>query len=395
MRLLTFSSLYPNSQQPRHGIFVEQRLRHLVSTCDVQSKVVAPVPWFPSDHPRFGEYAIYPRVPREETRHGIEIAHPRYPVIPKVGMNLAPILMAAALWPTMKRMLRSQQYDLIDAHYFYPDGVAAILLGQRLNKPVVITARGSDLNLIPQYQIPRRMIQWAARNAAGLITVSHALKDVLISLGTPEQRINVLTNGVDLNLFHPTDDRKNLRNQLNIKGPTLLSVGNLVELKGHDLVIWALRELPQFRLLIAGDGPEKQKLADLAQRIGVEDRLTFLGTLPHDQLREYYSAADIFILASSREGMPNVLLEALACGTPVVATRVGGIPEVVTRPEAGILVDRHPQALAKGVQTLLANYPERTATRQYAETFGWDKTSHGQFELFRRILDLNSSLHPS
>ncbi|MBW8066835.1 MAG: glycosyltransferase family 4 protein, partial [Ferrovum sp.] len=155
MRLLTFSSLYPNATKPHHGIFVETRLRQLLDTQPVEARVMAPVPWFPFTHERFGDYARQARVPQREVRRGISIEHPRYPLIPKFGMNLAPWGMALACLPLLRAQIRhGQDFDLIDAHYFYPDGVAATLLGRWLKKPVLITARGSDLNLLPDYPIP-------------------------------------------------------------------------------------------------------------------------------------------------------------------------------------------------------------------------------------------------
>ena len=173
MKILTFSTLFPNDIQPYHGVFVENRLRHLLERCDgIESRVIAPVPWFPFAGSAFGQYGKYAAAPRRETRHGLEIDHPRYPVIPKVGMTLAPFLLYAASRGPVRRLLESgYDFDLIDAHYFYPDGIAAAMLGRQLGKPVVITARGTDLNLIPQYALPRRMILWAAAQAAGMITV--------------------------------------------------------------------------------------------------------------------------------------------------------------------------------------------------------------------------------
>ena len=387
MKILTFSTLYPNAVRPNHGIFVETRLRHLLASGRVESRVVAPVPWFPSGNPRFGRYAEFARVPRDEQRHGINVLHPRYLLLPKIGMTLAPLTLARAARPVLERMLSAgYAFDLIDAHYFYPDGVAAAMLGRSLGKPVVITARGTDLNFIPKHLLPRRMIQWAARHAAGMITVCAALKDVLVDLGTAPERIEVLRNGVDLQLFHPID-RAECRAELGMKGRTLLSVGYLIPRKGHDLAVRALRLLPDVELLIAGDGPEEQNLKLLAAELGVAQRVRFLGSLPQPQLRDYYGAADALVLASSREGWANVLLESMACGTPVIASNVWGTPEVVAAPEAGVLMlERSPQALAAAAQQLFANYPEHAATRRYAEQFSWDDTTRGQVALFERVI---------
>src|SRR5215831_17477865 len=386
MKILTFSTLYPNAARPGHGIFVETRLRHLLAGSAVQSTVVAPVPWFPFGSTVFGEYAKHARAPREETRNGIRVLHPRYFLPPKIGMTAAPALLAAAALPVLQQLLaRGEDFGLIDAHYFYPDGIAAAWLGRRVGRPVVITARGTDLNLIPHYALPRRMIQWAAREASGLITVCKALKDMLVELGVGPERVEVLRNGVDLKLFRP-GPRSELRAALGMRGRTLLSVGFLIPRKAHDLVIAALPMLPEVDLLIAGEGPEEAYLKALAEHLGVGARVRFLGPLPQARLREYYGAADALVLASSREGWANVLLESMACGTPVVASNVWGTPEVVAAPEAGILMaERTPQALAQAVQALFASYPDHAATRRYAERFSWDETTHGQLQLFGRV----------
>lgn len=388
MKILTFSTLYPDSTRPGHGIFVENRLRHLIADGEVQTRVVAPVPWFPSAHARFGSYADYARVPKVEVWNGVDVIHPRYVLLPKFGMNLAPMLMAKAVKNSVRQILASgYRFDLIDAHYFYPDGVAAVMIARALRKPVVITARGTDLNLIPEYYWPRRMIQWAAANSAAMITVCQALKDVLVKLGVPATRVTVLRNGVDLDKYRPPAQRDALRAKLGVRGKTLLSVGYLIERKGHDLVIGALKNLPDTTLLIAGDGPERERLGELARACGVAERVKFLGRLDSAALVEYYGAADALVLASSREGWANVLLESMACGTPVVATRIWGTPEVVSQPCAGLLVDeRSAAALAAGIRSLLTQLPDRAATRRYAEQFSWDATTAGQKELFSRVL---------
>ena len=390
MKILTFSSLYPNAARPAHGIFVETRLRELLASGQVQSTVVAPVPWFPFTHPAFGAYAAQARAPRAEARNGIEVLHPRFPALPKIGMTLAPFLLYRAVLSQVERLRRERGFDLIDAHYFYPDGVAAAMLGRRLGVPVVITARGTDVNLIAQHRIPRRMIRWAARQAAAVVAVSQALKDRLAALDVERERIHVLRNGVDLELFHP-EGRDKGRSDLELRRPTLLSVGNLLAFKGHGLVIEALSLLPEYGLVIAGDGPDRAAFEALARQCGVSGRVRFVGSLSQQDLRRYYCAADGLVLASSREGWPNVLLEAMACGTPVIATAVGGVPEIVTSTDAGAVVEeRSASALARAVRELSARPRERAATRRFAEQFGWDATSKGQLQLFRQVLAANS-----
>jgi glycosyltransferase involved in cell wall biosynthesis len=400
IRLLTFSTLFPHAARPNHGIFVENRLRHLLGSGEASSVVLAPVPWFPSGAgtvlatrlpvgaARSGEWALHARAPRTETRHGIRILHPRFPVIPKVGMSLAPWLLYRAMIPHVARLLaEGQRFDAIDAHYVYPDGVAACWLGRRFGLPVVITARGTDVNLIPRFAIPRRLIQGAVRDAAALIAVSAALKQALVDLGAPDEKVMVLRNGVETGLFQPPADRAAARAALGLAGPTLVSVGGLIERKGHHRTIEAMRQLPGFTLLIAGEGPEHARLTGLIGQHGLADRVRLLGPWPHRELPALYGAADASVLASSREGWANVLLESMACGTPVVAADIWGNPEVVRAPEAGLIYQPNtPDGIADGVRRLFAALPDRAATRAYAEAFSWDATTAGQLALFRRVI---------
>lgn len=392
IRILTFSSLYPNAAQPIKGVFVESRLRHLLASGEVEARVVAPVPWFPFAGKLFGSYGVFASVPRFEVRHGIEIWHPRYPVIPRIGMSLAPLLMYWAVKRTLRRLeAQGYQFDLIDAHYFYPDGVAACLLARSLDKPFVVTARGSDISLIPGYAIPKKWILWAARKSRALISVCQALKDEMVALGIAADKVTPLRNGVDLEFFRP-DGREAARRELGFEGRVLLSVGNLVEVKGHHLIIEAMASLPECRLFIAGGGELAAGLARQVRERGLGERVTLLGPLDRETLRRYMAAADALVLASSREGMANVLLESIACGTPVVATPLWGTPEVVAAPEAGVLMrDRSVAAIVEGVQRLFADYPCREATRRYAERFSWDETSAGQLRLFREIVGERAS----
>ena len=385
LEVLTYTSLFPNVCQPRNGIFIEQRLRHLLAAFPVRSRVVAPVPWFPFTGARFGQYGVFAAVPAHEDQDGVPVWHPRYPVIPRVSWHVSPWLMYRATRAAVARVHRERPIDVIDAHFFYPDGVAAVMIGRELGVPVCISARGSDITLMPDFALPRRWILWAARAADGLVTVAGALRDRLVELGVDGARIEVLRNGVDLARFQPLD-RAPLRARLGLEGRVLVSVGNLIELKGHHLIIEALRELPDTTLMIIGDGPDRGALEQLAARLGLASRVRFLGLVAQPDLKTYYSAADALVLASSREGWANVLLEAMACGTPVAATRVWGTPEVVAAPAAGVLIDeRSPAGIAQALRHLFAHPPLRAATRAYAEGFSWEATSRGQYELFQRM----------
>ena len=263
LRLLVFSTLFPSASRPGHGIFVRTRLRELMRSHDVQAQVVAPVPWFPFTAACFGEHARMAATPRHEEMDGLSVWHPRYPLPPRIGMNVAPLLLALGSWPTVSRLQRQGfDFDAIDAHYFYPDGVAAALLARWSGRPLTITARGSDVNLIAQYRAPRLMMAWAARQAAACIGVSAALVERLREIGAPAERLHTMRNGVDLERFAPLE-RMPARAALGLQGqPLLLMVGHLVDHKGPQLAIEALDRLrsafPGAHLCIVGDGPQRQ-----------------------------------------------------------------------------------------------------------------------------------------
>lgn len=383
MRLVTFSSLYPNPAQPHHGVFVENRLRHLLAGGEAQATVVAPVPWCPGRAPSRAA------VPAEALRHGIRILHPRFLALPGVGLLTNPAAMARAGMAAIARLRAAgSEFDLLDAHYLFPDGVAAVRIARALGKPVVLTARGSDTSQLARLPFAGAMIRRALAEADGIIAVSAGLKEGLVALGVPAERVTVLRNGVDTALFRPPADRAALRRELGFDGPTILSVGLLIPRKRHHLTIEALRDLPDHRLVILGEGPERRALEALAGRLGVADRVRMPGARPHEDLPRWYGAADVMVLASEREGWANVLLESMACGTPVVATPAWGAREAVCAPAAGrVVAEASPAAIAAAVRSLAAPPAAREATRAHAEAFGWEETTQGQLALFRHILE--------
>lgn len=383
LKALVVTTLYPNAVQFRHGVFVETRLRHLLQSGQVSACVIAPVPWFPCKSRFFPGYSSLVDIPARETRHGIEIYHPRYLVVPKIGMLLTPLCLA---WSVYRQIRRLQQdgynCDFIDAHYYYPDGIAAAIAARLLRKPLSITARGTDINLIANFPLPRRLILWAAGVADLNLAVCEALRQRMLEIGIRADSTHTLRNGVDLQLFTPLP-RQALRDKWQAHGKVLVSVGHLIERKGHHLVIAAMPQLPDYQLFIVGGGEWEKKLKAQAQQLGVAERVRFIGEVGQQQLPEFYSLADALVLASDREGWANVLLEAMACGTPVVASRIWGTPEVVQAPEAGVLCDqRDGPGFAAAITRLFAQYPDRQQTRAYAEKFSWDETTAGLLRLF-------------
>lgn len=396
MRVLAFTSLFPNTIQPWHGIFVRQRVAHLARRPGHSVKLVAPVPYSPPWAPvrRWQEAS---RVPFEERVDGIEVYHPRYFLMPKISMPFHGLLMFAGSFSIARKLHDKARFDCIDAHYVYPDGFAAVLLGRCLGIPVVVSARGTDINLFPSFRLIRPMIRWTLRQAAGVVGVSQALSDAMEDLGAAAEKVVTIGNGIDLKRFYPIE-RSRARQRLGIPedAKVVLSVGNLVPEKGHERLIPAVGQLarfhPKIRLYIVGEGVLHTRLEALASGESVHDRVFFVGRKPNEEMKYWYSAADVSCLASSREGWANVLLESLACGTPVVATRVGGTPEVIVSDELGVLVEQSVDSLAQGLEQALQQHWNREALVSYAAARTWDVVAQEVERFLEARVTLRDSL---
>jgi teichuronic acid biosynthesis glycosyltransferase TuaC len=391
LRILTVSSLFPSRARPRHGIFVETRLHHIVQAYTIDARVVAPVPWFPFRSPRFGRYAAFADTPERELRceGRVQVVYPRYLMLPRLGVRWQPDAMAHSICAATSAWRTSGWCpDLIDAHYLYPDGVAGALLARRLGLPLVLTARGSDVNVIANLSAPRRRILGACQQADRIVTVSDGLRSSLVDLGVDAAKIVTLRNGVDADLFRPHDPTY-LRQRLGLPDlPILASVGNLVPEKDQSLALRALRELPEYQLVVVGDGPLRKELVALARTLGVERRVSFVQPMPQRELADLYSSAEALLLTSSREGWPNVVVESLACGTPVIAMDVGAAREMLQDPVAGrVLVERSGTAIAAAVRDLARSATDRKAIRAHARHFDWESIARAQFELFAEAVD--------
>ena len=388
LRVLTYTTLFPNSVQPLWGHFVWERMRHLLDTIDLT--VVAPVPYFPplNVHRRWYTFA---RVPRDECHDGVRVYHPRYLVVPRLGMVTHGLAMLLGSLPLMRQRLRQGRFDLIDAHYVYPDGLAAVLLGSQLGIPVVVSARGTDITLFPRFAAVRPMIRFVLQRSAALIAVSQSLKTGMVQLGCPPDKVTVIGNGVDANKF-TCQPRGVMRRQLALplEGPLLVSVGHLTERKGFHVLIDAVGRLrtrhPNLLLVVVGDGDWRPHLEQRIQARRLGNHVKLVGARPHAELFQWYSAADLFCLASSREGWPNVLLEAMACGCPVIATAVSGIPEIVVNSRLGTLVDRTPEAFSRAIDDALQRTWDETAIVAHARAHSWDRVARRLLEVYQTVL---------
>jgi teichuronic acid biosynthesis glycosyltransferase TuaC len=317
------------------------------------------------------------RIPRGEKFGDLEAFHPRYFLVPKISMLVHGLAMFRGSKDIVRELHSERKFDCIDAHYVYPDGFAAVLLGRSLGIPVIVSARGTDISLFPTFRTIRPMIRWTLENSAGAVGVSNALKDLMLELGAPADRAAAIGNGVDIERFQPMG-REDARRKLEMPEDSeiVVAVGNLVPVKGHEFLIPAIARLvarhPKIRLYIVGEGVAREALEAMARKAGVQDRVFFVGRKPNEELKHWYSAADVSCLASSREGWANVLLESLACGTPVVATRVWGTPEIISSPELGVLVDQSAESIAGGLEQALQKQWDREYLARYAASRTWD-----------------------
>ncbi len=379
LRILTFTALFPNSVDPSYGIFVYQRTVHLAERPGNEVVVVSPMPYFPR-WIKTKRWRTASELPARETFGKLAVHHPRYLLLPKISMPLHAVSMFLGSLPRCAELNRQARFDCIDAHFVYPDGLAAVLLGKVLGVPVTLSARGTDINLFPSFTLIRPMIRWTLKQAANVIAVSAALKKEIVELGMDPGRIHVIPNGVDATRFRVIP-KEEARRKLSLpeEGELLVSVGSLIPSKGHQLLIRAIRQVarnhPHLRLYILGEGTFRAKLESLVAELGLSDFVQVLNKRPNEELPLWFSAADASCLASEREGWPNVVTESLACGTPVVGTRVGGIPEILHSPEFGILVDQTVESIAAGIERALLEKWNHEAISLHIRARTWERVA--------------------
>lgn len=379
--IVVLSSLFPSAVQPGAGLFIRERMFRVGRQLPL--RVVAPTPWFPLQGLlRRWKPGFRPGAPAHEQQAGHEVWFPRFLSVPGVLKQFDGLAMALAAWPRLRALRRAGQLDLIDAHFAYPDGYAATLLGRWLGVPVTITLRGTESRLARDPVLAPRMVQ-ALHAATRVFAVSDSLRQVAIGLGLPPDKVQVVGNGVDLARFRP-EPKAEARRALGLAedAPVLISVGGLVERKGFHRVIELLPALlqrhPGLRYLVVGgpspEGDMGEALRAQVAQAGLDEVVHFLGPLPPDALRGPLSAADVFVLSTRNEGWANVFLEAMACGLPVVTTAVGGNAEVVCRPELGSVVPFGDAAqLEAAIDHALHHAWNRSAIRAYAEDNTWDR----------------------
>jgi glycosyltransferase involved in cell wall biosynthesis len=387
--ILLFTNLFPNSKDPNYGIFVYRRARQLRESLAHAVYVVAPVPYFPKwlsipkrlrSNPRIARWLKMSRIPGREHWGGITVYHPRYFVLPALSAPFHGLLMFLGTVLLVLRLHAQLRFDCIDAHFVYPDGFAAVILGKLMQLPVVVTAHGTDLNVYARSSLLRPLIQWTLKGTKRVICVSMALKSIVSGLQISNDKVVVIPNGVDLDCFHPVN-KADARLILGMPpdAEVVVAVGQLIARKGHHHLIQAVTHLcakfPHFQLFIIGEGESEKFLQRRISALGLEKHVSLIGGVKNDELFRWYSAADVTCLASSREGFPCVLLESLACGTPVVATEIEGTSELVNSLDLGFLVQQDPISLSKGLERALQIDWVKAALAGHARSFTWQRTA--------------------
>ena len=399
-RLLVFSSLFPSATQPNAGLFIRERMFRVGKHLPIV--VVAPQPWFPGQglirrfRPHFRPMAL-----TREVMDGIVVHRPRFFCIPGILKWTDGLFMALSSFFAVRRIAREHRANVIDAHFGYPDGYAAVLLGRWLQLPVMLTLRGKEAR--QARSSVAAALKRAITGADQLITVSAALQALAVEQGANPARVQVIGNGIDLTRFVPVP-RLDARRQLGLPADAevLVSVGTLVERKGFHRVIECLPRLLAAHttlnlVVVGGAGPEGDmgaELKSMVRTLGLDDRVHFLGPLPNDRLKVALSAADVFVLATSYEGWANVFLEAMACGLPVVTTDVGGNAQVVNNRSLGRLVPfGDTRRLQEAIDEALHTPWDRQSIRAYAESNSWDRRIQPLVDAYQELLSRGRDEH--
>lgn len=355
MRALIVTKIFPSSVEPLSSPFNRKQFAALGRLCDVE--VLATIPWFPgaAAFQRWSAAGRLLDVPSEEQIDGLRVRHPRVAYLPRVGHAVAGPLYAASL--AGLAMSYRGRVDVVLGAWAYPDGFAAVALAELLGVPAVVKLHGSDMNVVASWPGPRRQLAWALPRAARVVAVSKPLAQSAIELGVAPDRIDIVPNGVDRELFKPRDRAEARRRLgLDVEKPLVLYVGHVTQAKGAFDLVRAFaaggEHLRAAQLVMVGDGAEHAACERLARELGVS--ASFVGAQAHELVPGWLDACDLLALPSWNEGMPNVVLEALASGRRVVATRVGGIPDVVTSELGELVPPRDVPALAQALERALA-----------------------------------------
>lgn len=391
MNFLIFTGIFPNAHDRNRGVFHFKLAQALSKTGGVRA--IAPVPYFPAFIPS-DKYHRFSVVPRHDVLDGMAVSYPRYYVVPRVLRWLHGIMVYLSVLGHCRAAVRRHRPDAMLSFFAYPYGFASVLLARAVGLPVIVNCRGSDINHLTRPMIQRRLIVWALKHCDRVTAVSAALKHEIVRLGVPERHVVVLPNGVDVDRFSPSDQNVARRALgLDPERPMVLCVSQLRRVKGIDLLLDAFARLrgDGIRLVIVGDGEERAELEAQLSRLQLSEVVSMVGSKPHDEIPRWMNAADLVVLSSRTEGHPNVLLEAMACGRPVVATGVGGVSEIITSDTLGLVTrPEDDDDLAEGIRRALSREWDREVLRAAAHARTWDQVARELVEIARECAPVSA-----
>jgi glycosyltransferase involved in cell wall biosynthesis len=393
MRVLIVTKIFPNQVEPLSSPFNRKQFAALGRLCDVE--VLASIPWFPGAGAlrRLSGGARLSAVPESEVIDGLKVRHPRFMFLPRIGHAISGPLYAASLAKTALQY--RGRVDIVLGSWAYPDGFAAVVLAEMLGVPAVIKLHGSDINVVARMPGPRKRLEWALPRADRVVAVSRPLAEAAVGLGVAKDRIDLVPNGIDRDAFQPRD-RDAARAELGLATDKriILYVGNVLETKGALDLVRALGDagprLAHARLVMLGGGKDFETCSRLVASFGLDAQL--LGPKQHSEIPKYLAAADVLALPSWNEGMPNVVLEALASGRRVVATNVGGIPDIVTSETLGILVPpKDPTELGNALERVLSTDGDPELISRSLPNGDWDQSARALHQSLLSALEARAS----
>ena len=402
IKVIIISSQFPNIKEPQRGLYTLQIIQQMKRLCELQ--VISPLPWVPNIvfFRKLKKCDNFICVPKFKNHGGINVFYPRYFMIPKIWGPFLSVSVFFAIFGLLKKLKNKNKVDAINVHWLYPEGVSAALAASILKIPIVLSALGSDVNLFKKFLLRRIQIKWALSVAESITSVTDALKEEIVKLGLPASKIETVPNGIDRKKFfiRPKDKARNalgLKNDFKLilfVGSFDRFVGRRCTIKGAEHLIEAIYIMKKnypgnFRLALIGEGPLREKIKKAAIKLGLSDTALFFGTRPHEEIALWMNACDVLVRPTLIEGMPNVVMEALACGKPVVGSNIGGLVKIINS-KNGILVEpANSNSIANGLkEALMKRWDEREIVRSI-EKYTWENTAQGYFQQITKAIQKN------
>jgi len=391
MKLLLVTNLFPTPYDPERGVFTLQLAKRLQKHCKVT--VICPLPWFPNFKflHSVNKWLQYSQVPEKYEIEGISVYSPKYFVIPKLSENFHASLMSHGIFSCIKKLHCKEKFDAINSQWFYPDSVAVDKIIKTLNIPHIPTGLGSDINREMQSPVKHKMIINMLQNSDAITVVSNNLKKELINHGIDNKKVSVIPNGIDTEKFKILN-KKECRKRLNLtlEHPMILYVGRLSEEKSITTLIKAMHHLKtnntSVTAYILGEGRLLDDLQSETITLGLEDNIHFIGKVEHDEVGTWMGATDYLCLPSVMEGCPNVILEALGSGRPVIASTVGAIPDIVTDQSGILFTPENVSELSNAINQAIDKEWNEDEILKSVELLSWEHAAENYYNVFKSII---------